>query len=350
MKYHKPHEVRKRKEDVPLNRSLISMELSQLKNRCCEACRMGHVHPPLETSGQNIERPRSALSPNTVKPAQVWTPEIAHTVAEKLSSSKSIRPSTAPSHRRNVPFLSPIDKTPTRKRNSNTSRPKSAFTRVGNKHRYQTGSRNDTQEQKQQQDKRQNTSCYDQEYKNDERNYITPSKQIIPQVHKFQYPDTLERVFSPTLLEAIGPLCRRHLSKDYVCICSCCGEKELAKENEEKAKEAIKLKDLAKIQEEANKAKLQAEKKKKEAEDRRKAKEMKEKLSMLRKKAIYQKCTCFTKSIKRYEQGDRIAKHLPGCPCRKLVKSMPKKKIALTKSILQSRNNLPFDKVKVSSP
>ena len=104
------------------------------------------------------------------------------------------------------------------------------------------------------------------------------------------------------------------------------------------------------MQEEAKKAKLQAEEKKREAEGRRKAKEMKEKLIMLRKKAIYQKCTCFTKSIKRYEQGDKIAKHLPGCPCRKLVKTTSKKKVALTKSILQSRNNLPFDKVKVSSP
>ena len=88
MQYHMPHEVEKKKKEeifTPLDELTLSQH-SKLGHRC-DACKLGHIHPPLETSGQKIERPRSALSPNTVKPAEIWTPQKAFAVAEELSLS-----------------------------------------------------------------------------------------------------------------------------------------------------------------------------------------------------------------------------------------------------------------------
>ena len=73
-------------------------------------------------------------------------------------------------------------------------------------------------------------------------------------------------------------------------------------------------------------AKLKAEKRQREAELRKKEKEMKQKLIMLRKKAIYQKCTCFIKNSKRYEGNDKLAMHCKTCPMRNLIRFNKKKK------------------------
>ena len=140
MQYHMPHEVEKKEEIfTPLDELTLSQH-SKLGHRC-DACKLGHIHPPLETSGQKIERPRSALSPNTVKPAEIWTPQKAFAVAEELSLSSIKRPKTAPLHRRNVPLLSPLGSnndasSPTTPKNQtkrfNGTRPQSAFSRTGN--------------------------------------------------------------------------------------------------------------------------------------------------------------------------------------------------------------------------
>ena len=396
MQYHMPHEVEKKKKEeifTPLDELTLSQH-SKLGHRC-DACKLGHIHPPLETSGQKIERPRSALSPNTVKPAEIWTPQKAFAVAEELSLSSIKRPKTAPLHRRNVPLLSPLGSnndasSPTTPKNQtkrfNGTRPQSAFSRTGNNannrnksHRKnQTNSsnsnrrsnnnnnnnnnKNERKNNKKKQHHQNNSNnadyLFDSDYENDEENYRTPVKQTVPfrpHVHNFQYPNTSGLIFSPSQLEAIGPLCRRGICKNYACICSCCGAKEQAEEDKKQKNEAIRLKDLLKKQEEEKSAKLKAEKRQREAELRKKEKEMKQKLIMLRKKAIYQKCTCFIKNSKRYEGNDKLAMHCKTCPMRNLIRFNKKKK-----KTLRSLNTLnlsyhdhqssTFDEVKMASP
>ena len=128
------------------------------------------------------------------------------------------------------------------------------------------------------------------------------------------------KILFATPLDAIGPLCRRVWSKHYVCICGTCGERGDAEDRKEKAKEALRIQNLLKLQEEARIEKARAEEKKRKAEIRRKEKEMKQRLIMLRKNSIYLKCTCFTKISKRYESKSNNPKHLPSCPIRNLAK------------------------------
>ena len=87
MQYHKPHQIRRQKRD----KEVANHELSTV-HRSCEACEKGHVHPPLEMRGQHIERPRSTLSPEVGKPAEIWTPDKAIAVAKQLANGTLKRP------------------------------------------------------------------------------------------------------------------------------------------------------------------------------------------------------------------------------------------------------------------
>ena len=306
MQYHKPHQVRRKKRET----EVVNRELSTL-HRSCEACKKGHVHPPLEMRGQHIERPRSTLSPNVGKPTEIWTPDKAIAIAEQLDRRTLKRPSTAPIARRH-PNLSPTGTTLRRPVKSSPSsfspqnskqstilrqRPRSAFieTSKGNVNR-QAG---------------ENESF---------NGTSTVSKPYVRPSHTFKYPKSCAEYYLPTLLDAVGPLCRRVWSKHYVCICGTCEEREDAEDRKEKAKEALRIQNLLKLQEEAEREKVRAEEKKRKAEIRRKEKEMRQRLIMLRKNSIYQKCTCFTKISKRHESKSKHPEHLPSCPIRNLVK------------------------------
>ena len=314
MQYHKPHQIKKQKR----GKEVVNHELSTV-HRSCEACEKGHVHPPLETQGQHIERPRSTLSPVVGKPAEIWTPDKAIAVAKQLKSGTLKRPSTAPVSRR-VPNssptvttsrrpvkLSPSNFSPQNSKETATTRrrPRSAFTetpkRIVTVYKKNLNSTGTTQNNS-------NTSQFV---------FSTP---YVRPTHTFQYPKSSAKYYLPTPLDAIGPLCRRVWSKHYVCICGTCGEREDAEDRKEKAKEALRIQNLLKLQEEARIEKARAEEKKRKAEIRRKEKEMKQRLIMLRKNSIYLKCTCFTKISKRYESKSNNPKHLPSCPIRNLAK------------------------------
>ena len=284
--------------------------------------REGHVHPPLEMRGQHIERPRSTLSPEVGKPAEIWTPDKAIAVAKQLANGTLKRPSTAPIARR-VPNssptvttrrrpvkLSPSNFSPQNSKETATTRrrPRSAFTETPKRNRYQQSSK----------DKNLNGIGTTQNDSN--TSPFVFSTPCIRPTHTFQYPKSSAKYYLPTPLDAIGPLCRRVWSKHYVCICGTCGEREDTEDRKEKAKEALRIQNLLKLQEEAEREKARAEEKKRKAESRRKEKEMKQRLIMLRKNSIFIKCTCFTKISKRHESKSNSPKHLPSCPIRNLVK------------------------------
>ena len=337
MQYHKPHQVRRKKRET----ELVNRELSTL-HRSCEACKKGHVHPPLEMRGQHIERPRSTLSPDVGKPTEIWTPDKAIAIAKQLNSRTLKRPSTAPIARRHsnlsptgTTLSCPVKSSPSSfsPQNSKQStilrqRPRSAFieTSKGNLNR-QAG-------------KNESFNATSTKQNNGDTHQLVFSKPYVRPSHTFKYPKSSAKYYLPTPLDAVGPLCRRVWSKHYICICGTCGEREDAEDRKEKAKEALRIQNLLKLQEEAEREKARAEEKKRKAEIRRKEKEMRQRLIMLRKNSIYQKCTCFTKISKRHESKSKRPEHLPSCPIRNLVK----------KTRTQSKINLLPLSVPLSSP
>ena len=60
--------------------------------RSCYACERGVRFPELNQQGVSIlDRPRSALSPGTVKRAEIWTPEKAKEVSKELVLARESR-------------------------------------------------------------------------------------------------------------------------------------------------------------------------------------------------------------------------------------------------------------------
>ena len=120
------------------------------------------------------------------------------------------------------------------------------------------------------------------------------------------------------------PTLRRVWSKHYVCICGTCGEREDTEDRKEKAKEALRIQNLLKLQEEAEREKARAEEKKRKAEIRRKEKRDEAKAYYAEKKFHFYKMHMLYKNIERHESKSNSPKHLPSCPIRNLVRTHKK--------------------------
>jgi len=275
----------------------------------------GAIFPPLDQRGQKIDRPTSALSPAKKKKMEVWTPQKADKAKEVLQNNAATlttkkertRPSTATLKETRNDRLSSSPSSG-RKTRLNTRPASILLAKAG---RFEK------------------TDCA-----GSETSYLTPvkarSKSTVaipvspihtPAQHQFEYPSVPSNVtvFTPSKYDEFYPLCRARSSPDnFDCLCGVCA---LKNEQEREAimqklreEEAMRMKGE---EEQRRLAELEWERKRKQ-EERAKQNELQKKLTMLRKKSIYQRCSCFVRNDARWNLTDP-QNHSKGCPVRNLA-------------------------------
>ena len=284
--------------------------------RNCIACTNGAIFPPLDQRGQKIDRPTSALSPAKKKQMEVWTPQKADKAKEVLQNNaarlttkkKRTQPSTATLQGTRNDRLS---SSPSSGRKTRLTNMRPTPILLAKAARFEK------------------TDCA-----GNETSYLTPvkvrSKSTVvipvspihtPAQHKFEYPSVPSNVtvFTPSKYDEFYPLCRARTSPDnFDCLCGVCA---LKNEQEREAivqklreEEAMRMKSE---EEQRRLAELERERKRKQ-EERAKQNELQKKLTMLRKRSIYQRCSCFVQNDTRWNLTDP-QNHSKGCPVRNLA-------------------------------
>ena len=318
--------------------------------RSCYACERGVRFPELNQQGVSIlDRPRSALSPGTVKRAEIWTPEKAKEVSKELvlareSRTPKRRPFSASvsvaTRNRMKPGGASLADSPSM---SLKHRPKSAFSRPSllSLHGARDGGLSPLLSPvampKGKRSKKELKTPKGQTPRTEGFRPLSPIEifQKVHASHEYQYPispDGSLVVYTPSKHDAFGPLCRALCSPhSFDCICGLCFAKEEEKRKAEEEQKALEMADILKGQEAKRLAEEREKEIKRKQEERKKDKALQEQRKLLRQKAIYQSCKCFHKNEARWKTTGNAIKHLPNCPIRQIMPGNLWKKEKLSK-------------------